>query len=250
MATPRQGYRNLEGVKVPSVTTIIGRFKDSGALVQWGYKQGREHENLAVRGLDAPAHLYDVTGKAALAGTIAHDMIEYAILNRKPIGAGFDLPKSAEGADWEVIERARNAFRQFEWWREQTHIVITHTEMGLVSERYQFGGTLDAIGTDAAGNIVLVDWKTSNAVYDDYLYQLGAYSLLLEENHPELAPKSYHLLRVAKETADFAHHYYGELDIEKQIFLQMRRLYGLVSVPRHKRVRSSAPASADDFNTH
>jgi len=43
------------------------------------------------------------------------------------------------------------------------------------------------------------------------LIQLAAYALLLEDAH-RLDPKGFHLLRVAKESADFAHHFFGELE--------------------------------------
>ena len=32
---PKAGYKNAAGEKVPGVTTVIGRFKDSGALLHW-----------------------------------------------------------------------------------------------------------------------------------------------------------------------------------------------------------------------
>ena len=230
MPTPRAGSRTKDGVKVPSVTTILGRFKDSGGLIKWAYKQGREHENLAMRGLPAPSHLYDNVQKAALAGTIAHDMIEAHVL---ALGVGADDGMDAAVAVGQrymdepddVKQKAWNSYKQFRKWLANTRITITHTEMGNVSERHKFGGTLDAVGRDADGKVVLVDWKTSNAVYGDMLVQLAAYSLLLEENQPDLAPEGYHLLRVAKESADFAHHYYGELEREKRAFLLMRDLY-------------------------
>jgi hypothetical protein len=250
MPTPRAGYRNRDGVKLPSVTTILGRFKDSGGLIKWAYNQGRAHENLALRGLPGPSHLYDKVEEAAAAGTIAHDMIEHAILKRLPYGAGFELPASADNAKPEVIERAKNAFRQYERWRMNTRIRIIGTELMQVSERHGFGGTLDAVGlelppgvSDAAadeaeaagwppdaiaeldGKVVLLDWKTSNAIYADYRYQLAAYALLLEECKPEWTPQTFHILRVSKENADFAHHSYGDLNRAKKIFLGWRELY-------------------------
>jgi hypothetical protein len=231
MGTPKQGYRTADGVKVPSVTTILGRFKDSGGLIKWAYKQGREHENLAMRGLPAPVHLYDVTAKAASAGTIAHDMIEQHVLTAgTPAFAVSDVVAAARSAGTaeDIITRAENSYQQFLRWLENTRITITHTERGQVSEKYRYGGTLDAIGTDAFGRIVLVDWKTSNAIYGDYLIQLAAYALLLEECALELAPTGgFHLLRVAKESADFAHHFYGELEDQKRAFILMRELYDI-----------------------
>ena len=53
--------------------------------------------------------------------------------------------------------------------------------MKLVSEEYQFGGTFDAI-CEVNGKLVICDWKTSNAVYDEFLIQLGAYRQLIQEN--------------------------------------------------------------------
>lgn len=236
MATPTNGYW-LDGKRLPSVTTILGRFKESGSLIKWAYRQGRDHQRLEDAGQPAPRDLYDkdaTTAQAALAGTIAHDMIETFILGQHPeaneevvaveiatkYGAGRE-----DGPAPEVLARARNSFRQFiEWW-SNTRLSVTHTEMGLMSKLHRYGGTLDAVGTDSKGRVVLIDWKTSNAVYGDYLYQLAAYALLLEENHPELKPEGFHLLRVAKETADFAHHYFGELEQEKRAFILMRELY-------------------------
>jgi hypothetical protein len=218
MGRPTQGYYNAAGDKLPGTTTIIGRFRESGGLVQWAYKSGREHERLVAQGKDAPRHLYDVVDEAALAGNIAHDMIEASIL-------GKELP--APGDNHEVFKRASNAYAQFLEWREQSRIEIVATERAYVSERHQFGGTVDAIGRDGKGRIVLLDWKTSNAVYQDYLIQLAAYALLLEECAPEWTPQGFHLLRVAKESADFAHHFFGELEDAKRAFVLMRELYKL-----------------------
>jgi hypothetical protein len=236
MATPTGGYW-LEGRRLPSVTTILGRYKDSGALIKWAYRQGRDHQRLESAGLPAPSDLYAkdaTTAQAALAGTIAHDMIETFILGQHPasneeivaveIAAKYKAGTD-EGPTAEVLARARNAFKQAIKWLGNTNIKVTHTELGLMSKTHRFGGTLDAVGVDADGAIVLLDWKTSNAVYGDYLYQLAAYALLLEENHPELTPTGFHLLRFAKESADFAHHSFGELDQEKRGFILMRELY-------------------------
>lgn len=208
MARPAQGYKNSAGEKIPGVTTIIGRWKESGGLMQWAFKQGQS----------GAAHLYEERDQAALAGNIAHDMIECDILKR-------DIPTFTCAA--ELLTKATNAFNQFKEWQEQTRIEIVATERSFVSERYQFGGTIDAIGRDMKGRVVLLDWKTSNAVYQDYLVQLAAYALLLEECEPTLKPEAFHLLRVAKESADFAHHFFGELEDAKKAFVLMRELYDI-----------------------
>jgi hypothetical protein len=208
MARPSQGYKNAAGEKIPGTTTVIGRFKESGGLLQWAFKQGQS----------GAATLYEERDAAALAGNIAHDMIECDILKR-------ERPEFV--ATPELLQKAENAFKQFKEWQEQTRIEVIATEQVYVSERYQFGGTIDAIGRDMKGRIVLLDWKTSNAVYQDYLVQLAAYALLLEENKPDWKPEAFHLLRVAKESADFAHHFFGELEDAKSAFVLMRQLFDI-----------------------
>src|SRR6516225_4019637 len=42
MPTAHSGYFIADGTKVPSVTQVISRFKDSGALIHWAWKCGRD----------------------------------------------------------------------------------------------------------------------------------------------------------------------------------------------------------------
>lgn len=214
MPTPKQGYFLKDGTKVPGTTTIIGRFKESGGLIQWAYKQGREHEGLARQGKDAPARLHEVVDKAADIGTQAHEMVEKHIS-----GETFDRK--------DYHEMASDAFQAYLSWEGQSKLKIVEQEMQLVSEEYRFGGTPDAIG-EIDGQFCLVDWKTSNSVYQDYLIQLAAYRHLWEENHPDKPlTGGFHLCRFAKEHGDFAHHFYPNLDEAWRAFVLMRELYDI-----------------------
>ena len=65
MPHPKDGYRTLDGKRCAGTTTIIGRFKESGALIRWAYNRGKEGEEL-----------YESRDKAAEAGTSAHDLCE------------------------------------------------------------------------------------------------------------------------------------------------------------------------------
>ena len=51
MARPKGGYRLKSGESVPGVTTIIGRFKDSGGLLWWAFEQGKAFERGEIHGL-------------------------------------------------------------------------------------------------------------------------------------------------------------------------------------------------------
>lgn len=208
MGRPKEGYKNAVGGRIPGTTTIIGRWKESGGLLHWAFKQGQS----------GVSSLYEKRDEAATAGTIAHDMIEAFILGKpQPV---------VKDVDSAILARSSNAFAQFCEWQEQSKIEVVETEHSYVSEVYQFGGTVDAIGRDARGRCVLLDWKSSNSVYSDYLIQLAAYQILLEECS-DYRPQGFHLLRVAKESADFAHHFYGEVDDAKRAFILMRELYDI-----------------------
>ena len=45
MPTPRNGYYLKDGTRVPGTTTVIGRFKESGALLRWAFQQGKDGKN-------------------------------------------------------------------------------------------------------------------------------------------------------------------------------------------------------------
>jgi hypothetical protein len=51
--------------------------------------------------------------------------------------------------------------------------------------------------------------------------------LLLEECAPLYTPTGFHLLRIAKENADFAHHHFSDVKDGKSAFLLMRELWDI-----------------------
>lgn len=210
MPTPRGGYFTKDGKRVPSVTTIIGKFKDAGGLMHWAWDLGRQGK-----------YYRDERDKAANSGTIAHLLVEQWIHKQDPTVEG------THPAD--VESRAWKAFEAFKQWAQQTKLSVTETEIGLVSEKHRFGGTLDAMLVN--GKRSLGDWKTSNAVYGEYLYQLAAYGLLWEENFPDKPIQGgYHLLRFSKDYPDFCHHFFDELESAKRGFILMRELYDIKEV--------------------
>ncbi|MDJ0512779.1 MAG: hypothetical protein QNJ62_04980 [Methyloceanibacter sp.] len=204
MARPDK-YLLQDGTRVPGVTTILGRFKDAGGLIHWAWRQGKD-------GLD----YRESRDAAATAGHMAHEMVEGFIRNGM-----FSVPK---GDDETAVERATTAFDAFLKWAQQTKLKATHTEMPLVSERYRFGGTFDALLVD--GRRAMGDWKTSNGIYADYLAQIAAYAILWEEHYPdEPIDGGFHLLRFDKTYGDFHHHYWSELEAGKRYFLNVRAAY-------------------------
>jgi hypothetical protein len=213
MPTPKEGYRLADGTRVPGVTTVIGRFKDSGALMQWAFKQGKEGKR----------SLYEEAEKAADIGTCAHGLVELHIGNAD----AFSLDRYAKDAlpDEDMRKKAWTAFNSYLKWAENFKVRVVEQECLLVSEKHRFGGTPDAIGV-VGNELCLLDWKTSNAVYSDYLIQLAAYRHLWEENRPgQPITGGFHLLRFAKEHGDFSHHYFPDLSNAWRMFLLYREAY-------------------------
>jgi len=212
MGRPKSGYRLKDGSKAIGVTTPIGRFKDSGGLLHWAFEQGRAAERGEINAL------YDKRDEAASAGTLAHSMVEHRI-------KGFDAPDLSKASE-EVIKQATQGFENYLNWASNNKIEIIRQETSLVSELYHFGGTLDGIGYDGQRRRILIDWKTSNYIFADYLVQLAAYRQLWEENYPnDPITGGFHLCRFSKEHGDFAHHFFSELDDAWEQFKLFLRAY-------------------------
>jgi len=212
IAHPKSGYKNFSGKKVPGVTTIIGRFKDSGGLLYWAFEQGKAAERGEIE------RLYDLRDSAAQAGTLCHSMVEAHI-------RGEPFP-DVKGIPLAITAQAQQGYDNYMTWAKNNKMEVTDQEVALVSERYQYGGCLDCIMVD--GERALGDWKTSNAIYQDHLIQLAAYKELWEENYPDKPiTGGFHLCRFSKKHGDFAHHYWSELDDAWEQFKLFRKAYEL-----------------------
>lgn len=215
--TVRPDYRLASGERVPSVTTIIGRFKAADGLLRWANEAG-------LQGLT----LDQARQPAADAGTIAHALVEAHVHGQ---------PEPSIEAAPEVEAQARQAFAMFLGWQEQTHMRVIGTEIALVSETHRFGGRIDAVcAMDGSNALFLADWKSANKLYADNLLQLAAYKILWEETHPDQPIAGVHLCRFSRQNADFTHAYFEGLEWEQQTFLRMRDLYDLVKTVE-KRLR-------------
>lgn len=205
---PTQAYRTKDGKRVPGTTTIISRRKEADGLMYWAWSCGRD-------GID----YREARDKAADAGTIAHAMVEADVK-----GEPFDR------APWpaELLARADSAFEAYQQWRKQSRLQPIASELALVSETHRFGGTIDLVFRDAAGRVMMADVKTSNALYYDHLVQVAAYAILWDEHNPFDPITEFHILRFAKEHADFAHHRFANLDNARRLFLLMREQYDLI----------------------
>lgn len=190
MARPKGGYVLRDGkTKVPGVTTILGRFKESGGLLQWAFKQGQE----------GASNLYEKRDEAADIGTLIHELIEADLRERKPR----EMPDTFTNEQRGVATRA---FEDFRCWRKRWCEQITPIEIPLVSEEHRFGGTPDASAATESG-LAITDWKSSGGIYPDTLMQVVAYKLLMEECTEVRVTGGFHILRLDKTSFGFSHRY-------------------------------------------
>lgn len=205
MTRPAGGYV-LDGKRVPGVTTIISRFKESGALIHWAWTLGLDGKDYR-----------EVRDSAANVGTIAHSMIESWIKLRD-----FD----ASSYDPEQVKKASVSFEAFRAWAGGMQFRMVESEVSMLSKSHRFGGTTDVVLTN--GQLAVADWKTANAIYSDSLYQIAAYKALWDENHPDQPiTGGLHLFRFAKDDGSFHHGWWPELDEAWRGFLLMRELYDI-----------------------
>lgn len=186
-----QAYRLVDGTKVPGTTTIVNRFKEAGGLIHWAWTMGME-------GID----YRQKRDAAADAGHLGHALIDAEIHGRPEPDLTEEVPENVK-----LALKAREAFRT---WRAQVKLEIIATEVPLVSEAHKFGGTFDALAR-INGKLRLLDWKTSNGVYGDYIAQVAAYRELVREHASKFGDEPIdgaELLRFGKEFADFHDHYY------------------------------------------
>ena len=169
-------------MRVPSTTTITGRFKNADPLIWWAWNLGREGKDYR-----------EEKQKAADAGTAAHDMVKAFIRGR-----AFDpTPYSLD-----ALTKGENAFSAFRRWADQCRLKPEKTELALVSRRYRRRHK-DAVAIE--GQLRILDWKSSNGLYPAYLLQLAAYGQLWNENNPSQPVQGYDLVRFSKDyNADFA----------------------------------------------
>src|SRR5262249_37328845 len=137
------------------------------------------------------------------AGTLAHAM---ALAHVRGIDWQPEVP-----IDPVLLDKARSGFAAYLAWERMHKPRIRRTDIVLASDRYSFGGSIDAVAV-VDGKLALMDWRTSNAVYQDHLIALAACKALWEENEPAHPLKGgFHLFRFAREDADFTHHFYAKL---------------------------------------
>ncbi len=177
-----QRYYLDDGAMVPGVTTIVGQLHKA-ALVPWANKLG-------LQGIDTSKYV----DEAALVGTLAHHLIESALKDEKP-----ELGDYSQNQ----IDLAMESAAAWQRWLTGHQLEPILVEHPMVSEKFRYGGTIDLYAV-LDGTPMLLDFKTSGAIYREHKIQTAAYWKLLEENgHPV---KGVRLIRIGRDGGSLEEH--------------------------------------------
>ena len=204
-------YYNAAGALVPGCTTVLNQLGwNKNALVAWARRE-------ALSGQDPEKKKQE----AADIGSLAHFMIECHFKGVKPDLSDFTGNQ---------IDKAENCFLAFLEWDKNYKLQCVESEISLVSEKYQFGGTIDFIArpTINAGGLWLMDFKSSKGIYAEAFCQVAAYCHLWQDaRHQKI--DAVHILKLGKEDGSFEDHMVQpeKLKIAFDVFYHCRALYDL-----------------------
>ena len=162
-------YETPEGLKYPSITTVLGKQpgKQKG-LQEWRERVGEQQANI-------------IAGKAARRGSVFHQIVE-DYLNSE---CGFFVNTQID----EYKQKNFLAWCMFGEMRPYLDECLTKTiiqEQNMYSNKYKVAGRCDFVGV-YKDTITVVDFKTATKMKkeewcEDYFIQCAAYASMYEEN--------------------------------------------------------------------
>jgi hypothetical protein len=224
--------------RVSGITGVVGIIDKSLYLVPWACKmmylkmlrliptEDNRIKSITLGEFDAlltqskTAHK-DKFEEAGDVGTAAHKWIEATIRNAITFNHGVvDKMNDMAPTDERSISCGMAAFD----WMQKHNVRFLCTERVVYSRKHGYAGTTDGLAlVDACENpaccgrlfldeLDLVDWKSSNSLRIDYLYQTAAYqNAIIEDTGEDI--KARWILRLDKETGKFEAWY--ELNFEQ-----------------------------------
>ena len=226
-------HQNSEGGEyVPAVTSVLGAtIAKQKFLMPWAVKMGSEWFEEVIRPATRQAvneYLYtfkdNMTSEevavgikkayksksegAIELGKIVHQWCEDAILWK--IGKG-EAPKMTKD------EAASNSVNAFIEWVKMNDDAWISSEQPLYHRKYKYAGTVDAVA-NVNGEFSVIDFKTSNKIYDEYHLQVAAYGKCVEEIYGKPVEKAY-ILRFDKSSGEFEAVQTNDVDVDFTTFL-------------------------------
>ena len=94
------------------------------------------------------------------------------------------------------------------------NVEIIWTEKHFISRKYKYGGTPDLLVKEN-GKYILIDFKTSSAIYVDNLIQGSAYAHLIKENE-KIEIDKFFVARFPKDDSPYEIREFDKTDLKKR----------------------------------
>ena len=154
----------------PSVTTII-HILGSDKLMQWANNMGFKRKSIKI-----------ILDESAEYGTIAHEKIRSIIDPYAP------EPHNIQAKHLLKLNLLEKKFKEF---IRESNLSVSKTEFEMVSEKLEYGGTMDAYGNFIYNNKIynnmIIDFKTAKSIHNTMWLQLGGYYNLAKEKKIEVS---------------------------------------------------------------
>ena len=150
-------YQTDDGGFVPSVTTILEAYPKGAAYFNWLKEAGKDAD--------------EIRDEAGRRGSVVHKLTELY-----DEGQEVNLINSNGTIDYKLNEWAM--FERYVEFRRRFQFVTDCIEINIISKELGYAGTIDRV-INMNEERILLDIKTSNAIYPSYWLQLAAYRNLL-----------------------------------------------------------------------
>jgi len=211
----RHIFRDLNGKYIPSVTKATGIIDKSGALMGWTAKmmalylleeKAKGNDKITEELVNKAKKEYRrLKTEAADIGKEIHEWASDWILGKKPA-----MPKN---------EKVVNGITAFLKFQKEHKIKWLESERIIYSKKHNYAGILDAVGKfNGKGDLILIDFKSSNGIYDDMRFQVAGYQIAYEEETGKKIDKRM-IIRFGKEDGEFEVRELDEDVKDKKIFL-------------------------------
>jgi len=214
-----------DGQYIPGTSGILDMMSNNGL---WNWKLFNQKKLIKEA----------MTNKGISLDVIEDVMLEADSINQKTqqktLGIGSIVHKLAE--QWlkgeKVIEPKDkiigNCFKKFKDFWTSNNLKLLESEKILYSTK-GFCGTLDIIATDKSNNLILIDIKTSNGIFFNYVLQLHAYKYAYEEQTGKKINKLC-IVRLPKNDDDFESRIVSYKPLHTKAFLGLLDCYNAQSL--------------------
>jgi len=189
----------IDAIEYPSVTEILKVINKPG-LIEW-FKRTSFSE------------IVEKTEKAISIGDIVHDVI-HKLLKGERVEIRINP---------EYVSSVQSCVSAFLDWKKKCGLKVIETEKLVVSKKHFYAGTFDFVGK-LDGKIILADWKTSSAIYKEYLVQVAAYKIAYEEMTGQKVDECW-VIRFSKDASEFEAKKVEDLDRLFTLFLYAYELW-------------------------